>query len=141
MKKIYLLATLILPIVSCNTTPVTYSYNDVKHLELSRDTLFSPTNSHYFVYVYSGGCYVCSALKKHIIPYSLSVDDFYYCLFEKEFNKGGNFDQNDILGVSDPNEVFLIGTPTMLEIINKKIFAYYLGADAILDALNLDVTL
>lgn len=141
MKRIYLLATLILPVVSCNTTPIIYSYNDVKHLELTRDTLFSPTNSHYFVYVYSGGCYVCGALKKHIIPYSLSVDNFYYCLFEKEFNKGEKFDQNDILGASDSNEIFLIGTPTMLEIIDRKIFAYYLGAHSILEALDLNIIL
>lgn len=124
--------------MACDSQNTIYSYVDVKDKHLTYENIFLLTNSHYFIYVYSGGCYVCASIKQDIINYSLKHENFYFLLYCHEFvPTSEDFDQSSILGASKNSEIYLIGTPTMLEIKEGKISEYYLGMEKILTKLGL----
>ena len=138
MKKFLVFILLAFFLIACQGEVKTYSYKDVNDKHLTYENIFSPPNFHYFIYVYSGGCYVCDSIKQEIIPYGLSHDNFYFLIYSHELTPPNeNFIQDSILGVSDVTNIYLIGTPTMLEIKEAKIDSYYLGSEKILTKLGL----
>lgn len=138
MRKLFILFLLPLLLTACDSQNTIYSYADVKGKHLTYENIFLPTNPHYFIYVYSGGCYVCASIKQDIINYSLKHENFYFLLYCHEFvPTSEDFDQSSILGASKNSEVYLIGTPTMLEIKEGKISEYYLGMEKILTKLGI----
>ena len=137
MKK-FICIFLTLFLIACQGSPKVYSYQDVNSKHLTYENIFFPTNYHYFIYVYSGGCYVCDSIKQEIISYSLNDENFYFLLYSHELvPPEENFDQTTILGVDDVKNIYLIGTPSMLEIKGGKIDNYYLGSEKILTKLGL----
>lgn len=138
MRKFLFLFLLPFLLMGCNEQEITYSYLDVEDKHLTYEHMFFPTNSHYFIYVYSGGCYVCDSIKQDVISYSLKNENFYFLLYCHELVPiEEKFDQSSIIGASESDKIHLIGTPTMLEINEGKISGYYLGSEKILTKLDL----
>lgn len=129
MKKFYLLASLIL--VSC-------SANDVEELQLvypeekqiSWNDSLSIQSLDYFLYFYSYGCGYCNKLKGPFLQYYYSHDtEIYFVNTEDRMVIHSTTD--GLLGVSDINNLFILGTPTLLEIKNNIVSEIYSGIHAI----------
>lgn len=95
-----------------------FNYDDISDYELVRDTIFDVASDDYYVYFYSMSCSHCEELKNYIIEKALDRGDIY-------FVKGTSKDQitNDpkkSIGAGIPEDIWILGYPTLLQIKNKK---------------------
>ena len=98
--------------------PKSYEYYEVFEYELTWDSIFDPSNDKYYVYFYSSTCSHCDELKNYIIEKALQRGDIY-------FVKGSSKDQitNDskkTIGAENPENIWILGYPSLLLISNHK---------------------
>ena len=95
-----------------------FNYDDISDYELVRDAIFDVASDDYYVYFYSMSCSHCEELKNYIIEKALDRGDIY-------FVKGTSKDQitNDpkkSIGAGIPEDIWILGYPTLLQIQNQK---------------------
>ena len=94
--------------------------------------------TNYLVFFYSETCSHCHEIMGDVLEFSTeNIIKIYF----SDINKGGtkipiatNID--DTLGISDINEFFIAGTPTIVEVNEATVFANVAGKDACLTFLN-----
>lgn len=98
--------------------PVNHSYDEVKEYELFWETMFDVNSNDYYVYFYSETCNHCEELKDYIIEKALVKKNIY-------FVKGSSKDQigNDPKKskyAENPGDIWILGYPSLIEIIGHK---------------------
>ena len=110
-------------------------YSDYEDIQLEWKNLFSPAKSLYFVYIYSIYCQHCNNIKNDVLSV---VDDyrnsFYLIQYSPEIKTKTNV--IDTLGKDSVEEIFIIGTPTLLEISNHYVALNIAGEKDILSYLE-----
>ena len=98
--------------------PTAREYKEISDYELNQETIFDVDEDFYYVYFYSTTCTHCEELKDYIIGKALERGDIY-------FVKGSSKDQitNDpkkVIGAEKPEDIWILGYPSLLQISNHK---------------------
>ena len=128
-------------LISCSvsdnsSTMVNYDYDMVKNLHLDFEKIFNVDKKEYYVYFYSKNCLHCLLLKNEIIPLALKKDNLYFVEYVDEIPIGSNV--IDTIGATTIDEFFIIGTPTLIYINDKRVEINTTNEDIILSLLKGD---
>lgn len=111
------------PNLSEEKTPIKeYDYSDVNEYFISWKNAFLQSKSQYFVYIFSKTCLHCLTIKQEILAYKIEKNyPIYFCEFS-----------NDICtDISRTDEVCILGTPTLIDVINNEVLAIASGTNEI----------
>ena len=113
-----------------------HSYDEIEDYKIEWNSLFSLAKTHYFVYFYSVHCGHCEQIKNQIIEYSLThIEEFFFLEYTSEIPVITNPEQT--IGVDNLENFGIRGTPSLVEIENKKVVLNLSGTNDILSFLNL----
>lgn len=114
---------------------VSHSYEEVKDYFITFDTIFDLEIDFYYVYFFSYQCVHCNNIKNEMIDYALKFNDMYFCHFESSFPRCE--DKNySLVGLTNVDDICLVGTPELVKIKNKTIIDYMLGEQEIMFEIN-----
>ena len=110
------------------------NYSEVKDYELVWEAMFDVDLPNYFVYFYSPTCSHCNEIKNFMIEKALDRGNIY-------FVKASSKDQitNDPKKqkyAENPGDIWILGHPTMIKILNKRCIKYLTGTAQIKTELN-----
>ena len=112
------------------------NYSDFQELKLEWKDLFSPAKSQYFVYFYSNSCQHCEKIKEDVLTtISMNRELFYLTEYSNEIPIG--FNVMETLGKEKIEEVYIMGTPSLIEISNHYVALNIAGENEILDYMSL----
>lgn len=141
-----ILTLLLLPLLTgCSTTKVEATsqveqkeldYTDFKDLNLEWENLFLPAKSQYFVYIYSISCLHCAHIKKEVLSTIEEHKELFY-LMEYQSEIPTSFNVSETIGKEKVEEVYIMGTPTLIEITNHYVGLNIAGEKEITDYLQL----
>lgn len=143
MRKIFLTLLTPLTLVACansgggGSDPVipVHDYSEVEHLERKWETLFSQPEDHYYLYCYGVHCRSCHKIKNEVIEYALHGNKtIYFCAEGYVVYPDG--DVEETLGKTDIMDVFIIGTPSILEVKNGVILNNGAGGQTVLEIIK-----
>lgn len=130
---------------SCSPAQSEYSnkntsseYEINANLLISWDNCLSQKENHYLVFFYSKSCQHCHQIMGDVLSFSESNIVKTYFLDTKNPNNNVQL-SNDIdktIGVSKTDELFIVGTPTLLEIEDGYVKANVPGKEDCLSLLN-----
>ena len=114
--------------------PISHEYREISDYELNQETIFDVDEDFYYVYFYSTTCNHCEELKDYIIGKALESGDIY-------FVKGSSKDQitNDpkkAIGAEKPEDIWILGYPSLLQISNHKCTKNLAGTSQIKEELK-----
>ena len=93
-------------------------YEEVLDYQLLLETTFDVESENYYVYFYSLSCTHCNEIKNYIIEKALERKDIY---FIKGTSKDKiTTDTKKLIGAENPEDIWLLGYPSLLLISNKK---------------------
>ena len=93
-------------------------YEEVLDYQLLLETTFDVKSENYYVYFYSLSCTHCNEIKNYIIEKALERKDIY---FIKGTSKDKiTTDTKKLIGAENPEDIWLLGYPSLLLISNKK---------------------
>ena len=141
MKKLLLITTLInlTLLTSCVSIKVSeltkQDYKDIEQYKITWKDLFSQANSEYFVYIYSVSCSHCNDIKRDIINFVLNQT---YPTYVIEYNKEIPISSyvEDSIGSTRFEYVSIIGTPSLLQIVEGVLSLNVAGSKEILQILS-----
>ena len=145
MKEKILLLLLTPILAGCSSSPIEakpideqkpLDYTDFSDLHLEWKNLFLPAKSQYFVYIYSFSCLHCAHIKKEVLTTIESHKELFYLM---EYNEEipTSFNVTETLGKEKVEEVYIMGTPTLIEITNHYVGLNIAGEKEITDYLKL----
>lgn len=115
---------------------IALDYSDFKELQLKWKDLFLPAKSQYFVYFYSNSCQHCEKIKEEVLQtIDKNRDLFYLTEFSTEVQTG--FNVMETIGKERIEEVYIMGTPSLIEISNHYVALNIAGENEIIDYLLL----
>lgn len=131
MKKLFLL--MLLSLNSCaftfpEKTKTVFDYPADK--EIKWVECFDQKDELYYVYFYSNTCGHCKELKDTLLTYYYTHDDAFYFVNVETYAVFQN-NPETLIGISDINKLFIVGTPFLLEVSFHSITSYYGGVNAI----------
>lgn len=145
MKKLFVPLLFSLLISGCSFTKVEATndkgnkgrdYSDYVDLQLEWKNLFLPAKSQYFVYIYSISCQHCNNIKQDVLTAVDEYRDWFYLIqYSSEIKTNSNV--VDTIGKDLIEEVYILGTPTLLEISNHYVALNIAGEKDILSYLKL----
>jgi len=114
---------------SSRTIEESHNYGEVAEYELMWETMFDVNSDDYYVYFYSTTCNHCEELKNFIIEKALIYENIY-------FVKGSSKDQigNDpkiSKYAENPGDIWILGYPSLLEIVGHKCMKNLAGINQI----------
>lgn len=137
MKKINSLVIPLLLITGCTANQsksIKHNYHETKEALITWSDVFNQPEHDYLVYFYSERCGHCNEIKNQVIDYYLSsINAMYFVCTDIEAVFG---QQGEIIGVSNIEEFYILGTPFLIEIHEYVVMNYYAGTRAILDFIN-----
>ncbi len=142
-KKLFLLASMF-SLISCSGEEAVsessesseHTYEEVSHLQIEWNDIFYVDEIYYLVYIYSEYCGHCKSMKNSIIDYALNpAKPLYFLQFSNEIPTSTNVENT--IGATDVSEVSILGTPTLLEIYNKKLTSNIAGTSEICSFLDI----
>ena len=114
-------------------TDLDYSY--FEDLQLEWKNLFSPAKSHYFVYIYSISCDHCNHIKKEVLEFvSMNKESFFLIESTGDIKTKNNV--SETIGKEKIEEIYILGTPTLLAITNWSLSLNIAGENEILNYLS-----
>lgn len=141
-----ILTLLLLPLLTgCSTTKIEATskveqkeldYTDFEELKLEWKNLFLPAKSQYFVYIYSDSCLHCAHIKKEVLSTVEEHNELFY-LMEYQSEIPTSFNVSETIGKEKVEEVYIMGTPTLIEITNHYVGLNIAGEKEITDYLRL----
>ena len=129
-------------LVSCNKSNEVkiseinqYDYKDITQLIISKEEIFSFANDSYYVYFYKENCSHCNLIKQTIIKEAVKRNDIYF------FDDTGDILnvkdlKNPIIGISKSEDIFIYGTPMLINVEYGAISSFYLGTEQIINFLD-----
>ena len=113
----------------------TLDYSDFSDLNLEWKNLFSPAKSQYFVYIYSVSCVHCNHIKEEVLKFvNMNKESFYLVEYTGDIKTKSNV--SNTIGKEKIEEIFILGTPTLLEITNWSVSLNIAGENEIVGFLN-----
>lgn len=144
MKVSFSLLTIVLFLCSCDVSKKTvecFQIAEESALDYPKDLikwadLFKIDKEEYFVYVFSYDCFHCKEIKDKVMTFSSN------CEIEVLFLEYSNVipirsNVSKTIGVSDLNEVYIKGTPTLILIKNGVIMLNVGGKAEVLSIISL----
>ena len=131
MRKILLLIAITLSINSCSKI-ITYSSrryivsssSNYERRNIVWNELLNQPEEEYYAYIYSETCGYCRKLEPDIIRYSEN-HLIYLILYEETIPV--RTERTDLTDTEDVNSLYILGTPTLFQISNKKVKNCYIG--------------
>ena len=121
-------------LISCSLSKE-YDYEDIKEYVVWHPNLSFNLSIDHFLYIYSSYCYHCNSIKQGILKFRLEENlPIYFYEFNNDIPIINN--KEDMIGIADPDKIGIVGVPSMFVIEDKKITAYLLGGDEILNYLE-----
>ena len=142
MKRLFLLP-LSLCLLSCQSTSnsqeTTYilpkhDYSEIIDKTIKWNDLFNQGQLLYYVYIYSVTCSHCQNIKDEIISKSLELDNFYFIEYKKDIPIIKNASLT--IGMNDIKDIGILGTPTLIWILDKEVAKNLAGEKEILENLK-----
>ena len=133
MRKILLLSLLLLLTNSCSVQVENHSfYESIEKeslYEVSQKTtvwgeIFNQSEQEYYAYIYSETCGHCRKIEPEIKKYSQTHIVYF---IERSDDIPIASERGDLTGVDDINSLYILGTPTLFEISDKKVKNCYIG--------------
>lgn len=129
-------------LVSCNKSNEVkiseqnqYDYKDITQLIISKEEIFSFANDSYYVYFYKENCSHCNLIKQTIIGEALIRNDIYFFDDTGDILKVKDL-KNSIIGISKSEDIFIYGTPMLINVEYGAISSFYLGTEQIINFLD-----
>ncbi len=124
---------------SCFGTPSNnkqiFTYDDFKDKNIKWENLLDQEGNDYLVYIYSEFCGHCEQIKQDVLNYLNShIDSIYLINYQKDIQICSNIEST--IESKDTSQICILGTPTLLKIINKKLEMNIGGKNNILEYLN-----
>jgi len=117
--------------ISCSETnqPIITKDYPEDHL-ICWDNIFKQTEKEYLVYFYSDYCGHCQNIKDEVLQfYCISKYKMYFVNATNDAKFGS--DVSSFVGINDPYEFFIPGTPFLTIIKDHALCEYYAGVNAI----------
>lgn len=112
------------------------NYSDFRDLFLEWKNLFSPAKSQYFAYIFSYSCSHCEHIKEEVLSTIGDMKDWFYLIeYSKEIPIKSNV--METIGREKIEEIYIMGTPTLIGISNKYVSINIAGEKEILEYLQL----
>ena len=108
------LSLLFLPILLSCKQPKPLDYDFFSDRMISYQDLFNQTQEDYCVYIFSYSCGHCEDFKEEILPIIFNNRNIYLLEYSNEIKVSSNVDET--IGASSIEDVYILGTPTLLEI-------------------------
>lgn len=136
MRKIFTLLFLFFTLESCRkpvNSQVFSSFSSSEISEINRSeinwvNLLEQSEEDYYAYIYSETCYYCKKIKEEIEEFS-KVKKTYYVLFNEDVPISS--ERGDLIGVDDISSLYILGTPTLFHIEDKKVKNCFIGFNEI----------
>lgn len=114
-----------------------YDYNDAIKFKISANQIFNIAERGYYVYIYSLTCGHCNLIKQEMLSYCLCEK---YPTYLVEYNKDIKVtsDISFTYGISKFEDLYILGTPCLLEIFEGKLISNIAGSSAIIKFLNIN---
>ena len=110
------------------------NYSEIQDYELFWETIFDVDLESYYVYFYSLTCSHCNEIKNYIIKKALDQRNIY---FVKASSKDQiTSDPKMQKYAENPGDIWILGHPTLIKILNKKCVKYFTGTTQIKYELN-----
>ena len=138
MKKILFIAALLI-LASCKKKTISseekiYDYADVRDNFIKWEEILSIDKEHYYAYVFSFSCGHCKEIKQDILTKVIEYGwNIYFIEYESEIPIVDS--SVPYVGVSNYQELGIIGTPTLFEISNKIVVDRFTGSKEIITTL------
>ena len=139
------LTLLLLPLlIGCSSTKIeankkdeqkSLDYTDFEELNLEWKNLFLPAKSQYFVYIYSLSCLHCAHIKKEVLTMVEEHQELFY-LTEYSDEIPTSFNVAETIGKEKIEEIYIMGTPTLMQITNHYVSLNIAGEKEIMDYLE-----
>ena len=114
---------------------IEHDYAEVADKEIKWDQLFLIEESQYLVYFYSPSCSHCREIKNQIIDYALDNDNFYFIKYSDEVVVSPEI--KSTIGATSIDDVSILGTPSLIEILDGVLIYNLAGTKEILNFLNI----
>ncbi len=115
------------------------SYDHYSSLNLLWNELFLPAEPSYFAYIYSETCHYCKQIKDDIFEFIESdIYPIYLINFNKDIPVSNNIECT--IGATKVDNVWIEGTPTLIHVMNKHVFANLAGGEKILTYIDLFIS-
>ena len=142
MKKLFIpVVTMLLISTGCSSKDNNYlsqkayhDYDEILDKTISWSELLEQTNDEYFSYVYSPKCGHCNDIKQDVLDYGLSHNNFYFILYSSEIPVSYHVEHT--IGKSDINDIFIVGTPTLIKVRDHTVINNIAGSKGILETLT-----
>lgn len=125
--KIALLGLSSISLSSCNTQTSNHpnlssykTYEDFENLHITLHNSLNLSDDKYYVYVYSRTCSPCEQIKTYIFELASSMENLYFLEYVDNLEIL-NEDMSLLIGVSDYNDLFIKGTPSLFDIEKGKV--------------------
>ena len=112
-----------------------YDYKDITQLIIKKEEIFSFANDSYYVYFYKENCSHCNSIKQTIIGEALIRNDIYFFDDTADILKVKDL-KNPIIGISKSEDIFIYGTPMLINVEYGAISSFYLGTEQIINFLD-----
>ena len=124
-------------ISSINTaSKLSHDYKEIEDKIIEWKDIFSICYPRYFVYIYSETCSHCNAIKNEVIEFSInSPDTFFFVRFNKE-EIALTSDVKKTIGAKSVCDLSILGTPTLIEIVEGAVANNIAGSTQALEFLN-----
>ena len=138
MKRILLLSVMVL--VSCSKTnqePTIEKEEEPDYSSLSLPVIawkdiFNVEENNYLIYFYSEECGYCNMIKDEVLSYfQITTRKMYFVDVANDEEVVVKHTYDSIQGVKCIDDLFIRGTPSMLEIEEKAVINYYVGVQTI----------
>ena len=131
MKKVFLLSSILL--VSCTQSVSPGEENAAKEMiKISWSDVFNKEDDHYLVYFYSEECGYCASIKAEMLNYfEVTTYQMYFVDILNNEDVAIKHTGDSPVGLTSVEELFILGTPSLLEIEDKTVTNYYAGVNAI----------
>ena len=110
---------------------------DVLDYDIAKDDfikwvdVFNQKDKRYIVYFYSPYCGYCRTVKEDILSYYLLKLEPFYLVDAIAENAVFKSNDGKIIGTNKLEDLYILGTPFLLEITNYRVTNYYAGVESI----------
>ena len=136
MPKFKCLLFPLLLLSSCSSEePIYHNYHEIKCSLISWSDVFVQEEDDYLVYFYSERCGHCKEIKQDIISFYLEdIYSMYFVCTDIEVTFGPN---KNLAGIDNIDDFYIFGTPFLLNLVEHKVSAYYIGANEVKEHISI----
>lgn len=106
-------------------------YQMINERKIEWNDILSKGQDRYVVYFYSEYCGYCRLIKQTVLNYYLLDLDKMFFVDTVEQNAIYKPNNGDLIGSNHINDIYIMGTPFLMEVINNTVTNWYGGVDSI----------